>query len=269
MSPFRPFLTAASLAALLAAPALAQAPAPGPNDPPPPGTGHHRMGPHAAKLSVTGHGSATAAPDLAQITLGVSTEAETAEEAMSQNSSRQKAVIDALTAEGVEARDIQTAGLNLSPKMVYENNQPPKLVGYVAQNTVNVRVRDIDGLGAVLDRLVSTGANEISGISFSREDMTEAEDEARADAVKDARRRAELMAEAAGMRLGPIRMLSDGVAPSGPPRPMMAMRAEAKADGAPPIAAGELEVTAEVSAVFDLLPAGGEPVAPEAPEPAE
>lgn len=254
MSPFRPILTAASLAALLAAPALAQAPAPGPNDPPAAGSGHHAMPHHGAKLSVTGHGRSSAAPDLALITLGVSTEAPTAEEAMSQNSGRQQAVIDALKAEGIEARDIQTAGLSLSPKMVYNNNEPPKMAGYVAQNTVNVRVRDIEGLGSVLDRLVSTGANEISGISFARDDMAEAEDKARADAVTDARRRAEQMATAAGMKLGPIRMLSEGGAPEGP-RPLMTMRAEAKADAAVPIAAGELEVTAQVNAVFDLLPA--------------
>lgn len=263
MTPFRPFLTAVSLAALLAAPAMAQSPAPGPNEAPSAGMGH-KMPHHAAKLTVTGQGRSSAAPDLALITLGVSTEAATAEEAMTQNSSRQKAVIDALTAEGVEARDIQTAGLSLSPKMVYDNNQPPKMVGYVAQNTVNVRVRDLDGLGAVLDRLVSTGANEISGISFAREDMAEAEDKARADAVVDARRRAELMAEAAGMRIGQIRMLSDAAIPEGP-RPLMAMRAEAKADSSVPIAAGELEVSAQVTAVFDLLPAEGAPDAPKAP----
>ncbi|MTH64659.1 SIMPL domain-containing protein [Paracoccus shanxieyensis] len=254
MSRTRSIALAATLAALAATPVLAQAPAP--NDPPPPPAGHqeHRPMPHHAKLTVTGQGMSSAQPDLAQITVGVSTEATTAAEAMSQNATRQSAVIEALKAEGIEARDIQTSGLNLSPKMQYPDGQAPQLVGYTAQNTVNIRVRDLAGLGTVLDKLVATGANEINGISFSREDMNEAQDQARAEAVKDARRRAELMAEAAGMRLGELRSLSDSPVVEGP-RPMMAMRAEAKAD-ATPIEAGELSVSAQVTAIYDMLPAG-------------
>ena len=99
---------------------------------------------------------------------------------MAQNATRQQAVIDALKAEGIEARDIQTSGLNLSPRMVFAEGQPPKLSGYTAQNMVTVRVRDLARLGPVLDKLVETGANEINGIGFAREDMEAARDEARA-----------------------------------------------------------------------------------------
>ena len=249
----RPTLMAASIALLTTLPALAQTPAPAAESQPVPAlSGHHAKPFHAARLDVTGSARATVAPDMAIVTLGVSTEAETAAAAMSANSTSQQAVIDALKAEGIEARDIQTSGLNLSPKVEYANDRPPKLVGYTASNTVTVRIRDLAGMGRVLDKLVATGANEISGISFAREDMTAAEDQARADAVKDARRRAELMAEAAGMKLGRLRALSDS--PVGDaPRPMLAMRAEAKADSPVPIAAGELEINASVSAVFDLI----------------
>ena len=112
-----------------------------------------------------------------------------------------------------------------------DNGQPPKLTGYAAQNSVTVRVRDIAGLGGVLDKLIASGANEVSGITFSREDMTATEDEARMKAVADARRRAETMAEAAGMKLGPLMALSDVPMDSGrcrcrawpwPPRPRWA-----------------------------------------------
>ncbi|SMO61757.1 SIMPL domain-containing protein [Paracoccus laeviglucosivorans] len=253
MSRLRPLATVATLAMLAAAPVLAQAPAP--NEPPPPAHQGHKPMPHHAKLTVSGQGQSTAQPDMATINVGVSTEATTAAEAMSQNATRQQAVIDALKADGVEARDIQTSGLNLSPKMEYADGQAPKLVGYTAQNSVTVRIRDLANLGAALDKLVATGANEISGISFGRDDMTEAQDTARAEAVTDARRRAEQMAKAAGMRLGALRALSDTPIVEGP-RPMMAMRAEAKAD-ATPIEAGELGVSAQVTAVFDLLPAEG------------
>ncbi len=209
-----------------------------------------------AQLTVSGQGQATTQPDLATINLGVSTRAATAAEAMTQNAGAQAKVIETLKAEGIEARDIQTAGLNLTPMMDYsDNGQPPKLTGYAAQNSVTVRVRDIAGLGVVLDKLIASGANEISGIAFSREDMTATEDEARSKAVADARRRAEIMAEAAGMKLGPLMALSDVPMDSGPmPMPRMAMAADAKM-GAAPIEAGELAVTTSVTAVYALRPA--------------
>ena len=261
MPPIRPLLAAATLIVLGAAPLAAQTPAPDAPQPPATMMEHHGMKHHGkhhgpmARLTVGGQGQATTQPDLATINLGVSTRAATAAEAMAQNAEAQAKVIETLKAEGIEARDIQTAGLNLTPVMDYsDNGQPPKLTGYAAQNSVTVRVRDISGLGGVLDKLIASGANEISGISFSREDMTATEDEARMKAVADARRRAETMAEAAGMKLGPLMALSDVPMDSGPmPMPRMAMAAEAKMGGAP-IEAGELAVTTNVTAVYALLP---------------
>ena len=260
MPRIRPLLCAATLIVLGAGPLLAQPPA----TPPAPHMGHHAMK-HptpAARLTVTGQGQATAQPDIASITLGVSTRAETAAAAMEQNAAAQAKVIEALKAEGVEARDIQTSGLNLSPMLDFSDGQAPRVTGYVAQNVVSVQVRDLARLGPVLDQMVASGANEISGISFSREDMTEARDEARAGAVADARRRAEVMARAAGMELGRLIALSEGQAMDGP-RPMVMMAAEAKRADTP-IEAGELGVSASVTAVFAMRPAG-EPEAP-APE---
>ncbi|WP_347266060.1 SIMPL domain-containing protein [Paracoccus sp. (in: a-proteobacteria)] len=264
MPRFRPLLTAATLLALTTAPLLAQAQ---PAKPQHQDMGHQMMKQRApsARLSVTGQGHATAQPDMAMITLGVSTQAATAAEAMEANASQQGAVIGTLKAQGIEARDIQTSGLNLAPQMDFSvQGQPPKLTGYVAQNSVTVRVRDLAGLGAVLDKLVASGANQISGISFLREDMTAAGDAARSAAVADARHRAEIMAEAAGMKLGRLVALSDSRMIEGP-RPMMAMAAEARSAGTP-IEAGELEISANVTAVFAMRPAG-EPEAGQDPEP--
>ncbi|MFT4013344.1 MAG: SIMPL domain-containing protein [Paracoccus sp. (in: a-proteobacteria)] len=259
MPRIRTALTAAMLMAAMASPVLAQPPTPDPGRAP---GAHAHAGkqPQPARLSVSGQGQASAPPDMAQITVGVSTQAETAQEAMAQNASRQKAVIEALKADGIEARDIQTSGLSLSPRMEYAENQAPKLVGYAVQNTISLRVRKLDGLGAVLDKLVATGANEVNGISFGRDDMVEAQDEARTEAVRDARRKAERMAAAADMRLGALRALSDSPVVEGP-RPMMAMAADARMAEHTPIEAGELNVTAQVTAVFDLLPAHPEPAA--------
>ena len=269
MPPIRPLLTAATLIVLGAAPLAAQTSANDAPQPPATMTEHHGMKHHGkhhgpmARLTVGGQGQATTQPDLATINLGVSTRAATAAEAMAQNAEAQAKVIETLKAEGIEARDIQTSGLNLAPVLDYtDDGQPPKLTGYAAQNSVTVRMRDIAGLGLVLDKLIASGANDISGITFSREDMTATEDEARGKAVADARRRAETMAAAAGMKLGPLMALSDQPVDSGPmPMPRMAMAAEAKMGGAP-VEAGELSVVTQVTAVYVLRPMD----APDAPE---
>lgn len=216
---------------------------------------HHHKGPRHghALLSVTGEGQAHTAPDIAHVSVGVSTRAETAAEAMSENAALQQAVIDQLLAEGLEERDIQTTGLNLSPIQDHSNDgQPPVVTGYAAHNMVSIRVRDIDALGPVLDRLVETGANEINSISFSREDMTEAENEARTNAIASAQERAEVMAAAAGKRLGRLVSLSDSQQIDGP-RPVMMQAMARAADASTPVQAGELSVSARVSATYLLL----------------
>lgn len=255
MKQIRPLMTAATLILLGAAPLAAQAMPSAGSDPA--AQGKYAMMKHhaSARLTVSGQGQSSAQPDMAAITLGVSSRADTAAEAMRQNAETQNAIIDTLKGAGIEPRDIQTTGLNLSPTMNYpQDGTPPELTGYAARNSVTVRVRDIAGLGAVLDQLVASGANEIGNISFAREDMTAAEDAARAAAVKDARRRAGIMAEAAGMRLGPLLRLSDTVSES-QPAPVMRAMAMGKSEDATPIEAGELTVTADVTAIFAMLPA--------------
>lgn len=273
MKQFRPLTLTAMLIALTAGPLAAQGVQPGGNF----SMEHerHAMMKHhtSARLTVTGQGQVSAQPDMAMITLGVSSRAATAAEAMTRNATAQGAVIDTLKGAGVEARDIQTSGLSLSPTLDYsQDGAPPRLTGYAAANSVTVRLRDISGMGAVLDQLVASGANEIGNISFTREDMSAAEDEARAAAVRDARRRAEIMAGAAGMRLGPLLRLSDTPASS---QPVPVMRAMAPSDSATPIEAGELTVSADVTAIFAMLPAdapqdgdGAQPVEESAEEPA-
>jgi uncharacterized protein YggE len=259
MTRIRPLLAAATLIAIGTGPLLAQTPA---TDAPPPRHGHHAAQPPVrqhhgpvARLTVEGEGQSSAQPDLATISLGVSSRAATAAEAMAQNAEQQTKVVETLKAEGIETRDIQTSGLNLSPVIDYQDGQPPRLTGYATQNMVTVRVRDIAALGGILDKLVASGANEISGITFSREDAAQALDQARSAAIADARHRAEVMAEAAGMKLGPLLSLSEAQSGGGP-RPMM-LAAEAKRADTP-IEAGELTVTAEVTAVFAMHADGPE-----------
>ncbi|WP_299911108.1 SIMPL domain-containing protein [uncultured Paracoccus sp.] len=243
----------AGAALMAAAPAMAA-----PGDKPGMG-GHHAchgkgMGHHGARISVTGEGQALGQPDMATINLGVTTQAETAAAAMTANSEQQTAVIAALTGSGVEERDIQTSGLNLTPMMDYSREgQPPRVTGYQAQNMVTVRVRDLAGLGGTLDGLVTAGANEINGITFGRDNSDEMQDEARRDAVADAQHRAEVIAEAAGLTLGPVLTMRDVVYSQGGPEPMMMRQAmDAGAAKAVPVQGGELTMMAQVEMQFAL-----------------
>ncbi|MDO5614491.1 MAG: SIMPL domain-containing protein [Paracoccus sp. (in: a-proteobacteria)] len=211
---------------------------------------HAMMAQHAPRLTVLGEGQAAVQPDLAVVSLGVTSQADTAAAAMADNSTQQAAVIEALQGQGIEARDIQTSGLSLSAMMDYSEGRAPAITGYQAQNMVTVRVREVARLGEMLDALVQAGANEVQGISFQREDAQDAADDARASAVTEARRRAEVLAQAAGMRLGPVVSLRDVAAATGP-QPMMMARAESA--GSVPVQAGELTITAQVEMVFSMI----------------
>lgn len=207
-------------------------------------------------LSVTGEGQAHATPDMATITLGVSTRAGTAAEAMAQNAASQRAVIDKLKAGGIGDRDIQTSGLSLSPLLDQApDRSAPVVTGYSAQNMVSVRVRDLDRLGQMLDDLVAVGANEIYGIAFGLQDPQAAEDEARRAAVAEARRRAGILAEAAGVGLGQVLHVTDAQASMGP-QPQF--RAMADAAMGAPVERGEMVVTQQVTLTFAIHPAPGD-----------
>ena len=212
-------------------------------------------------VTVTGSGVTMVAPDVATVSVGVTVQAPNAAQAMSDNAAKQRAVIDAAKAQGFAPEDLQTQGLSLSPLTDYSREgQPPVITGYQAQNIVSVRVRDLTKLGALLDAMIAAGATDVQGIVFDRQDSSEASDAARSDAVTDARRRAEVMARAAGMQLGPLLSLSEGVTQSGP-MPMMAMAPESKRDSTP-VEAGQLALSAQVNAVWALRPAGGPAGAP-------
>ncbi|MGR3748149.1 MULTISPECIES: SIMPL domain-containing protein [unclassified Paracoccus (in: a-proteobacteria)] len=213
----------------------------------------HHCGPAmTSRLTVTGQGEARIAPDMATIQLGVTSQADSAAEAMRQNASQQSAVIEALKGAGIADTDIQTSGLNLNPMMDYGENRAPSVTGYQASNMVAVRVSEMGSLGEVLDAIVAAGANQIDGITFGRKDGKDAEDEARRAAVADARHKAEILAEAAGVSLGQVLVIGD-TQMSGGPRPMMRMAA----DAAPmaesiPVEAGELSVNAVVQIEYAL-----------------
>lgn len=200
-------------------------------------------------ITVTGEATVEATPDMATVSLGVTTDGATAAEAMAANTKALQAVIDRLKAAGIEDRDLQTSNLTLNPNWVgYDSGSTPKIAGYVASNMLNVRVRALNSLGTVLDASIADGANTLNGITFDLSAPRPAQDEARKAAVEDAKARATLLVEAAGASLGKIVSITEN-AGYGSGMPMF--RAEASA--APvPVASGQIGLTSSVTISFEI-----------------
>lgn len=194
-------------------------------------------------IVVTGTGTVEAAPDIATLSIGVTTQGATAAEALAANSAAVEAVIARLAASGIEARDMQTSNLSLNPNWTGYDVSNPTISGYVAANLLTIRVRQLDTLGAVLDAAVADGGNTLNGLTFGVMEPEPLLDAARKEAVADARAKATLLAEAAGVTLGRLVAINEGGAPS---EPIPMFRAEASA--APvPVAGGEVGLTASVT----------------------
>ena len=205
-------------------------------------------------ITVVGTGEVRAKPDTAQINVGVVTEAPTAAEAVQSNSKAMEQLLQTIKQQGIEEKYIQTSGFNVSPKYHYQprgDGGTPEIVGYTVSNQVQVTARDLSSLGEVLDKVVRAGANQIHGISFSIHDPTETMDEARRNAMKDARRKAELYAELIGAELGrPI--LVQETSPDMPEPLMRGGMRMAAAEMAVPIATGEQTLSASITVTYAL-----------------
>jgi uncharacterized protein YggE len=236
-------LTAITLLLLALGPALAQEaarPAPGP------------------RLHLSGKATLESAPDFALISVGVGAKAPTAAAALDQTSAAAGRIVAAARHFGIAPRDIQTSQVSLEPAFKPVRDPSSGAVeqrpdGYQATNSVAVRVRELGQLGEFLRQVVDGGANRIGGIAFELADPGKLEREALAAAVKDALRQAEVIAEAAGVKLGPIQEIRHG-GRSDRPAPMRgyARGATAAARAPVPVEAGALEVSAEVDLVISL-----------------
>lgn len=200
-------------------------------------------------ITVSATGYAYAEPDQATVSAGVTAEATTAEAALAANSELMQKVVEGLKQAGVAAKDIQTSNFNLEPRYSHpKDNASPVIDGYRVSNQVSVLVRDLKSLGGLLDKLVSLGANQVNGLSFEVSKAETLKDDARKEAVANARRRAELLAAAAGAQVGEVVTISEETSFGGP-RPM-GMRA-AKADMVP-IEAGTETLEARVTVTWKL-----------------
>lgn len=202
-------------------------------------------------LTVTGVGKSYITPDIAYISIGVHTEDKEASKAVADNNTRSQKVSDAIKKFNIDPKDIQTTNYSIYPQQ--QTDQSGKVVGilYVVDNTVYVTLRDLKQIGALLDAVVSAGANTINGITFDVADRTKALSEARAMAVKDAQTQANELAKAAGVNLGQVMSISVyGSAPVptyvGKGGGTMAMNVEA------PISPGQMIIEVDVNLVYSI-----------------
>lgn len=207
-------------------------------------------------ISVTGEGTVSVPPDLAQIDAGVASDGKTAREASDANNAEMGKVLLALKGIGIEDKDYQTSRLSLQPLYAQNRNGPqtsgpPTVVGYRASNRVSIKLRDVTRVARVIDTLVTAGANDIGNINFTVTEASKLLDEAREKAVADARRKAEIYAKAAGVTLGaPLNISEEGA-------PVPTFRAKAlavapMAAGAPPVAQGEETLSVTISMTWAI-----------------
>lgn len=204
-------------------------------------------------ISLTGHGEVRVAPDLAIVTMGVLSSTTTAQDALAANTKAMTDLMAALKAADIEAKDIQTSNFSVNPRYDYgqNNGQPPKLTGYDVSNNVAVIVHKIGSIGDLLDKAVTSGSNQINGISFSIANPQAAMDEARKKAVTDAKRKAELYVAATSVTLGNVISLSEGGDNYQPPMPMQSKMMAA--DSSPvPIAQGEQVISVDINISWEI-----------------
>lgn len=209
-------------------------------------------------LTLQGHGEISAKPDTAVVTSGVTTEAGTAREALSENTTAMADLVAALKAAGIEPKDIQTSGFSVNPQYVYPkpaddgSQQPPRISGYQVSNSVTVKVVDLSHLGTILDDMVTVGANTVNGVSFSVDDPASLYDEARKQAFADARHKADVYAKAAGFHIGTIESIDEQTGYNQPrPYAMKAMIADA-APAPVPVEAGQVTYSVDVAVKWQI-----------------
>ncbi|MEO8881180.1 MAG: SIMPL domain-containing protein [Gemmatimonadaceae bacterium] len=205
-------------------------------------------------ISTSATGEARYIPDRATISVGVQTRAPTAAKASADNAMKQRAVIDAIKAQGIAADQISTVNYSLNAEQVYNpqaGDKAPKITGYVAMNTVRVEVRRVDQVGALIDAAIAKGANDVSSLDFHSSAPDSLRRVALADAYKQAVADATVLAQAAGGQLGELLELTTG-GPGDAPQPMYRARV-AFAGAATPVSVGEANITVGVMARWRLV----------------
>jgi uncharacterized protein len=209
-------------------------------------------------IRVSGEGMASVRPDLAIVTLGVVREATTVREALDAHNKVTAELGEAMRAFKIKPEDMQTSNFQIQPKYVYPTpkdtgeQDPPRIVGYTVSSQLVVRIRDMAAIGEILDKAVTLGVNSDGGIMLTNDEPSAAIAKARAAAMKDATDRAKTLAEAAGVKLGPVIEISESFER---PVPVPMTRGKMMMDAAPasvPVETGENRYSVTVQAVFEI-----------------
>jgi uncharacterized protein YggE len=204
-------------------------------------------------VSVSGHGEVNVPPDTASVNIGVDIIKPTLDEAQSQATDQANAVIAALKDAGIDDADIQTSYYSVNILRDYsENADPTQITGFEITNQLQVTVHDTDKLGEILDAAVQAGANSIYGVNFLVSDQTAAASQARVKAVADARAKAEELASAAGLTLGPVVAISEGAPPVIGPMYGGRGGGGGMAQAAVPVQPGSTTVAVDVTLTYEL-----------------
>jgi len=199
-------------------------------------------------ISVSATGSVDAEPDLAGVSVGAIVETDSAKEALARSSTLMAKLIDGLKALGIAAKDIQTTAVTMEPRYSQtKDGRPPTLAGFRLVNRVHLTVREVKRLGEILDGAIGLGANQVNGIGFDVSNAETLMDDARRQAIANARRRAELYAAAAGAQLGSVLTISETTNPDPSPKALSMARS-----GPTPIEAGTRTLTVDVHVTYAL-----------------
>lgn len=244
-------------------------------------------------ISFTGEGKVFAVPDIAAVSFSIVTEAKTSKAAQDQNSEKSKKVVDFVKSQGTEDKDIKTTGYNVYPQYsyprpllrpsstevlegrqgfegqavpmpplgveaegqsypeYYDNN--PKITGYQVSQSFEVKIRDLEKVSAVLDGLVTAGANQVNQLGFKIDDEEKLKEQAREMAIKDAKEKAAKLRKQLGIRLGKIVNYQEGGY-----YPQIYLRAEALSldksggTGGPEVPPGENEIVINVTITYQI-----------------
>ncbi len=201
----------------------------------------------------TGEGLVQAVPDRAWVNITAESRASNPREAQKRNADAMAPVQAKLRSAGIPADAIKTIAYDLQPEWDFVNNRRVSR-GYVARNTIEVRVDAVDQVGEVLEIAVGTGATSVGGIRFDLKDRAKLEREALRLAVADARAKAEAAAAGSGQSIARVMRIEEQGTISRPPTPYMREAAALQSDAAnaPPISAGQMELRAQVTLTAEL-----------------
>ena len=209
-------------------------------------------------ITVVGEGKVSGKPDIAHITVGIETQASLLQPAVDENKTKMNVLLEALKAQGIAEKDIQTSNYSVYTERVTPQVSAPAEAGkpassdqmiYHVTNQVDVTMRDVNQLGDVLDKAVAAGANNIYGVNFSVANTTQLEADARAKAVADARARAEDLARLNGVQLGDVISISEVVGGGAYP---MVRSAAGIGGGGTPVQPGELDMTVSLQITYAI-----------------